>query len=158
MKNNVLLPNRFKKIGWCILIPATLFGIFVIANDYEASWLKAKVFALFYDELFGEEQRFVFVETNITNTLAGVFFITGALLVCFSKEKQEDEFIAAVRLNALLWAVAVNYTLLLLAFLFVYGGAFLTVMIYNMFTVLIIFIARFNFVLYRYTKRLSYEK
>ena len=158
MKNNVLLPNRFKRIGWFVLIPATIFGILIIANDYEASWLKAKVFALFYDELLGETRNFNFIKTNITITLAGTLFIIGALLVCFSKEKQEDEFIAAVRLNALLWAVAVNYILLLLAFIFVYGGSFLTVMIYNMFTVLIIFIARFHYILYRNAKPLSNEK
>ena len=87
-----------------------------------------------------------------------MLFIIGALLVGFSKEKQEDEYIAEVRLNALLWAVLVNYCLLLAAFVFVYGLSFLTVMIYNMFTVLILFIARFHIALYRNAKNISDEK
>jgi hypothetical protein len=70
-------------------------------------------------------------------------------MVGFSKEKNEDEFIANLRLSSLLWAVLVNYGLLLLAFVFVYGFPFLNVMVYNMFTVLIIFIARFNYILHR---------
>ena len=48
-----------------------------------------------------------------------------------------------------MWAVWVNYVLLLLSFIFVYGMGFLHVMIYNMFTVLIIFIGRFNLILFK---------
>ena len=81
-----------------------------------------------------------------------------AMFVGFSKEKREDEFIAKLRLSSLLWAVWVNYVLLLFAFLFVYGTSFLTVMIYNMFTVLIIFIVRFNYILYKNAKSVSDEK
>ena len=51
-------------------------------------------------------------------------FSSGALLVSFSKEKNEDEFITEIRLSSLLWAVCVSYTLLLVAFLFVYGSPF----------------------------------
>jgi len=78
--------------------------------------------------------------------------------VSFSKEKNEDEFIAEIRLSSLLWAVCVSYTLLLVAFLFVYGSPFFEVMIYNMFTVLIIFIVRFNYILYKNTRTVSDEK
>ena len=76
----------------------------------------------------------------------------------FSKEKNEDEFITEIRLSSLLWAVCVSYTLLLVAFLFVYGSPFFEVMIYNMFTVLIIFIVRFNYILYKNTRTVSDEK
>ena len=98
------------------------------------------------------------VETNITNTLIGVLFIAGAMLVAFSREKQEDEFIGKLRLFALLWAVCVNYALLLIAFIFIQGFAFLTVMVYNMFTVLILFITRFNYLLYVNNKMMPVEK
>src|SRR5438034_604935 len=67
---------------------------------------------------------FSFRNTNITNTIVGAGFLIGALLVSFSKEKNEDEFIAEIRLSSLLWAVCVSYTLLLVAFLFVYGSPF----------------------------------
>ena len=71
------------------------------------------------------------------------------MMVGFSKEKNEDEYIANLRLSSLMWAVWVNYVLLLLCFIFVYGMGFLHVMIYNMFTVLIIFIGRFNLILFK---------
>lgn len=158
MSSKLLLPNKFKIIGWCLFIPATILGVILSFTGFEANWIKTTVFAFFSDEIFGKSQSFSFIETNITNTVVGALFILGAIFVGFSKEKREDEFIAKLRLSSLLWAVWVNYILLLLAFLFVYGTAFFTVMIYNMFTVLIIFIVRFNYILYKSTKMVSDEK
>ena len=80
------------------------------------------------------------------------------MLVGFSKEKNEDEFISEIRLSSLLWAVWVSYMLLLIAFLLIYGSPFLEVMVYNMFTILIIFIVRFNFILYKNAKTVQDEK
>ncbi|TKK72047.1 hypothetical protein FC093_03280 [Ilyomonas limi] len=127
-------------------------------NDFNSEWLHAKVFALFMDESINGSKSFTFIDANITNTVVGVLFIAGALMVGFSKEKAEDEFIAELRLSSLLWAVWVNYGLLLFAFLFIYGSAFLNVMLYNMFTVLIIFIIRFHYILYRNNLAIPNEK
>ncbi len=158
MTNKLLLPNRFKMIGWCILVPTAAAGIILSITGYEANWLSSTVFAILNEEAFGESKFFTMIDVNITNTLVGSIFIIGALLVSFSKEKKEDEFIANLRLSSLLWSVWVNYTLLLIAFLFVYGLAFFNVMVYNMFTILIIFIIRFNYILYKSSKSMSDEK
>ncbi len=158
MTTKLLLPNRYKKMGWFILIPATLLGLTVVYNQFGADWLSARVFAIAADGTFGNYKYFSFINTNITNTVIGSLFIIGALLVSFSKEKNEDEFIAELRLSSLLWAVCVSYILLLIAFVLVYGTPFLDVMIYNMFTVLIIFIVRFNYLMYKNSKTITDEK
>ena len=158
MTKKLLLPHRYKQVGWFILIPATILGVLLAVNDFEAEWLHAKVFAFFANEAIGKSKSFDFVDANITNTVVGILFIIGALFVGFSKEKTEDEFIAELRLSSLLWAVWVNYGLLLFAFLFIYGTAFLNIMVYNMFTVLIIFIIRFNYTLYKNTIAITDEK
>lgn len=158
MSSKLLLPNKFKTVGWFLLIPAAITGVILSFTGFEANWFTCKVFAIFNDPIFGKSQMFRFIETDVTNTVVGTVFIIGAIFAGFSKEKTEDEFIAELRLSSLLWAVWVNYILLLLAFLFVYGTAFLTVMIYNMFTVLIIFIVRFNYLLYKNAKTVPDEK
>ncbi len=158
MRHTLLLPNRYKKIGWYILIPATIMGIVLQVTDFEVIPLNAKVFAIFGGGDFGKSRYFSLIYTDLTNTIVGILFIAGALLVCLSKEKKEDEFIANLRQSSLLWAVLVNYILLLFSFAFIYGTAFLTVMLYNMFTVLIIFIARFNYILYSNSKSVADEK
>lgn len=157
MKNELLLPNKFKKLGWFIMIPAMVAGVFLSFYWYEPDWLNVRVFALFNSDL-SQSQFGEFIDDNITNEIVGLLFLTGAFMVAFSKEKKEDEFIAKLRLSSLLWAVCVNYGLLFLAFIFVYGLSFYSMMIYNMFTVLIFFIVRFNYVLYKNSKTLQVEK
>ncbi len=152
MSTPLLLPNKFKKIGWCIFIPAFIAGCILCITDYQAAWLQTKVFAIVNEELFGQSQFFRLIKTNITNTLVGAVFIIGSILVTFSKEKVEDEFISDLRLKSLQWSLLVNNLLLLFAFIFIYGTTFISIMVYNMFTMVLIFIIRFNYILYKNTK------
>lgn len=158
MSKQLLLPNRFKKIGWIILIPATIAGVILAYNEFGSAWLWANVFSIANDGTLEHYRYFSFAKTNITNTVIGALFIIGAMLVSFSKEKNEDEYISELRLSSLLWAVCVSYLLLLIAFLLVYGTPFLDVMVYNMFTILIIFITRFNYLMYKNAKTAADEK
>lgn len=158
MSSKLLLPNKFKIVGWCIFIPAAILGVILAFYLFGAPWLKDKVFAIFGGDPLEKSPLFGFIDANVTNTVVGVLFIVGAILVGFSKEKREDECIAELRLSSLLWAVWVNHILLLLAFLFVYDFDFIQVMIYNMFTVMIIFIVRFNYILYKNSKVALDEK
>lgn len=158
MSSELLLPNKYKLIGWCILIPATIVGLILSIKDMETFRFNSKALAIVNEPLMSSTEFFKVINGNITPTIVGILFIAGAMMVGFSKEKKEDEFIAKVRLSSLLWAVWVNYFLLFLSFLFVYGFSFITVMMYNMFTVLIIFIFRFNYILYKSSKSASDEK
>ena len=158
MSSKLLFPNRYKMIGWCLLIPVTIIGIILIVTDFDGLRLKANVYSFFGDDVSGKLQTFSFIHTNITNTVIGILFIIASILVGFSREKKEDEFISNLRLSSLLWAVLVNYALLVFFFAFVYGESFYYVMLYNMFTIMIIFIVRFNYILYRNTKSVSDEE
>ncbi len=158
MSTQLLLPNRYKKIGWLILVPATILGLILAFNEFSYDWFWARVFSIANEGTEDHSQYFTIRNTNITNTVVGSLFIIGAMLVSFSKEKIEDEFIAELRLSSLLWAVCVSNILLLIAFVLVYGTPFFDVMVYNMFTVLIIFIIRFNYLMYKKSKTVSDEK
>jgi hypothetical protein len=101
MKGSLLLPNSYKKLGWILFIPMLILSIFVIATDYQAPWLHAKVFALSSGFIFDEKARNgMFIDVELLNTILGVFFIIGALLVGFSKEKNEDEFMRILQSNS----------------------------------------------------------
>ena len=158
MKTKLLLPHKFKKPGWILLIPTTLFGLYIIFSDFEFDFLNARVFTLYSNEILGESVTMGFVKTNLTLTVTGIIFIISAFFVAFSREKTEDEFIARIRLESLLWATYINYGILLFCFLFFYDFGFFYVMIFNMFTILLIFIIRFQYLLYRAKKSLSHEK
>lgn len=146
MKLKFLFPNKFKKIGWLILIPSAIIGLVVLIYEYEPSFLDFNVPAIFVDEIILSDSKRLFgiVNNNILNEILGILIIISSLLVAFSNEKLDDEYISKIRLESLVWAVYVNYGILLFSFLFIYDFSFLWVMIFNMFTVLLFFIIRFN--------------
>ena len=158
MKLNYLFPHKYKRIGWIILITAVLLGLFTLITNYEPYLLEFNVPAIFAEKLFGENEYFKMINNNILNEILGVLIIVSGLFVAFSKEKLEDELISKIRLESLVWAVFLNYAVLLLAIIFIYDMPFFWVMIFNMFTILIFFIIRFNWQIYRLKNAADYEE
>lgn len=158
MKTKFLFPNHYKRLGWILLVPSSVLGILIIFFDYTFDFLNSQVFTIYTNGFGGEETIMGLFKGNYANTIVGILFLIGAILVAFSKEKQEDEFIAKTRLESLVWATYVNYSVLAFCMLFFFNLEFLMVMIFNMFTVLIFFILRFYYILYKTNKSLSHEK
>jgi len=159
METKLLFPNQFKRIGWVVLIPSTILGILILFFNLKFKFLDLRTFTFYNKEIFADSATILgFVRVNFTVTLIGILFLLGAIFVAFSKEKIEDEFIAKTRMESLLWAVYVNYAILILCFLFIFGFEFLDVMIFNMFTILIIFISRYYYILNKAKKTLRQEK
>lgn len=146
MNSNYLLPNKFKNIGWWVLVPSAIFGVISLLTDFEPDIFNFDLPALFINDfnLFGDRRLFGMVNNNFLNEIVGVLIIISSLCVAFSKEKLEDEYISKIRLDSLVWAVYLNYAILLFSFLCIYDLSFLYVMIFNMFTVLVFFMIRFN--------------
>ena len=158
MKLNYLFPNKFKKIGWFILIPSTILGLVTLMFEYQPSFLDFKLPAIFISELFGDIKLFGMVTNNILNDIIGILIIISSLFIAFSKERSEDEYISKIRLESLVWAVYVNYGILLVSFLIIYDSSFLWVMLFNMFTILIFFIVRFHWQISKLKKSANYEE
>lgn len=131
MKTNYLLLNKYKKFGWVLFLTGIIIGVFLQIFDSTED-----IFNLDLINNFG----FEFLDEIIS-----ILIIIGGLLVGFSKEKIEDEFIHKLRHESLVWAIILNYIILFLTVIFIYEGDFFTVLVYNMFTPLIFFIVRFNF-------------
>ena len=144
MNTKFLFPSTYKKWGWIILIPAAILGVVDLFMHWEPAFFDWHVPAIYTNEIMGKTSYFSWIDTNVLNEILAVLVIVGSILVAFSKQRNEDEFISKIRLESLVWATYVNYIVLLLAFLFVYEMGFLWVMIFNMFTILLFFIIRFN--------------
>jgi len=97
---SILLPYSYKKTGWwiliisAILIPAVLYYIghilpYNMGNVMERS---------------ADRQAFIRLYVNVCRIMAPIPYI-GILLVCLSKEKQEDEFIRHIRVRILAFFV-----------------------------------------------------
>jgi hypothetical protein len=149
MKSTLLIAHRWKVLGWILSVPAFLYGVYYLATDCPEGlmvtlpdWLSR----LMWIEQFMSNKTPVTL--SLLDEVISLTLLVGLLLLTFSREKTEDEWIQRVRLESLQWAVLAN-SLLLMAFIVVaHGTPFLTVMVYNMFTPLLIFVARFHYVLH----------
>lgn len=155
METKFLISHKFRKIGWILLIPSLVLGMLVLFDNFSLSILDGRMFTI-YDSgagpLTDDKQTlpwFRIIDVNFTQTIVGIFNIIVLLLIAFSKERVEDEFISKMRLEALVKATYVNYGLLIFCFIFFYNLDFLMVMIFNIFTILIFFIIFFNYSVYQ---------
>ena len=142
MLSKILLPYKFQKFGWTFLLP---FAVLLFANIYsyfEMSWLTI-------EGLKVGGGLFNIFDKNFTKELALTGVFISLFLIAFSKEKEEDEYIQKLRLDSLLLAYYIHTFILIVGTFVFYGFGFLEFMAYNMFTIQLIFIGRFRWVLYR---------
>ncbi|MDH5415602.1 MAG: hypothetical protein OEW87_15805 [Flavobacteriaceae bacterium] len=150
METNYLLPHKYKNFGWALFILGLLAGIVLIFSDYEVDALNINVISIYSEPFMNNDNGyFKIIENSIVDEIIALFIIIGGLLVGFSKEKVEDEFIYKLRKDSLVWAIIFNYAVLMLAIAFVYEFTFFHVLVFNMFTPLLFFVFRFNFLKYR---------
>ncbi len=158
MKTNYLFSNRYKKVGWLLFIPGLILGIVFLICQSDINLFNFKVFSIAEQAIFNEATFFSISENNVLDEISSILIIVGALLIAFSKEKSEDEFISKIRLESLVWATYINYVILLLTIIFVFDMTFLWVLVFNMFTLLIFFLIRFNWALNKSRNQISDEE
>ena len=159
MKTNYLFPNSFKKSSG-ILFVISLLGIIlipIINKDGNVIQLQSNVFAILYDEAL-KTRSMSWIKDDIFPELIGIILILSGLIFAFSKEKMEDEMISKIRVESLVWAIYINYAVLLFCIIFIYGLSFFSVMVYNMFTLILFFIIRFHWMLYKNDKIYNHEE
>ena len=143
MKNKFLLPEKFRQIGW-----VTFFLFFVLGIATEYSGFNIPGFYFVNAES---------IKYDLTNELAFAGTIIGLLMIAFARHINEDELISKVRLESWQWAVIINYAILIILNFTFYDFGFLFVIIYNVFTLLLVYIIRFYYSLYLLTKNLIDE-
>jgi hypothetical protein len=153
MISKFLLPHIFKIIGWVIFIPSFILGILWTAAGFEFK-VNSPVFALWADN----GQFFTIISQDIYNEIIAVPLLISLMFISFAREKNEDEYLTRIRLESLTWSIYVNTSILILSWIFIFGGGFYNIMVYNMFTVLILFIVKFYSILYKNKKQLENEK
>ena len=135
MQTNYLLPNKYKKFGWLLFLLGIITGGILQISDGKTD---------IFDIGLINDLGFEFLDEIIS-----ILIIIGGMLVVFTKEKIEDEFIHKLRHESLVWAIILNYVILLLTIVFVYEMNFFMVLVYNMFTPIIFFIIRFYFLKFK---------
>ncbi len=159
MKTHFLFPRQFRILGLLLFIPSLITAIILrfIDYDFEQS-LQTKVFAIFDNGIMGDTTFLTVIENPVADEILLILLIVGGLLAGFSKLRNEDELIAQIRYESLVWAVYFNFGVMIFATLFVYGTFYFDVLTANVFTLLFFFLIRFHLMLYRLNKSASDEE
>jgi L-asparagine transporter-like permease len=132
-----------------------LASIFKLDID---KYLNIKVFAIYQESIGQKPGFFKIIEDSFSYELITILIILGGLFICFSKLKNEDEYTSKIRYESLVWATYFNYFLILFFTLFLYGMPFLNVIVYNVYTLLIFFMIRFHYLIYKLNKTSNDEE
>ncbi|MFN8345680.1 MAG: hypothetical protein U0X91_11780 [Spirosomataceae bacterium] len=154
MYTHLLLPNRYKRIGWIIFVPCLILTILSILQlDPSVSFFDGDhILSKWTTIRVAEKGTLAALFDESSNDLAGEILMTltalGFFFVAFSRERTDDEWIMRVRLESLLWAFYVHLGGFLLSVWFSYSLAFYAFLSWNMLTAPLVFLARFHWIVY----------
>lgn len=143
-----------------MILFVVLFTLIQFEIDFRSIFDNVPVFAIWDNGILGggDKEFFFLTHENLEFEIISTLAIIGLLFVAFSKQKNEDEFVMKIRLDALLWATYFHYIILLVSLFTVYGLGFMHVLIANMFALLVIFILGFYYLLFLNLKTLHNEE
>jgi hypothetical protein len=143
-----LFNNKWKGIsGWVFYVSIPI-GIYLLFTDQFESLMRIKVFSLFfYDTIFITSQTeniigstgFRWIENGFLDEILTFIIIVSGIIHSFCKEKIEDELISKIRMDSLVMSLYINYGVLIFFNFFVYGLSYFYVMVFHLFTILILF-------------------
>ena len=156
-----LLSHRLKLPAAIIFYLSLGAGaVIYFGNSGELSnWLELECWvpALVNDDLTSESSGF-WIKNNIVDELLSLIILGSGLVLVFSKEKTEDEYTSLLRSTSLQWAIIVNTLLVLLATFTIYGLAYFNFMVIQLFSLLLLFNLRFQYMLFRHYSSLSHDE
>ena len=148
-KQNFLLPYKFGKIGWFILIPFTLLGLFImITGGTDVS----------LGRFFSATGNYKAIESQILNNITIIGLIVGLIFTSCSRCKYEDEMISSIRLDSLLLAMYISIIVLIIEVLCLYGNNFYEFLIYQMFILPLVFLITFKVKLWQLNRKIDDEE
>ena len=139
MKSHLLFPRYFRPIGFLLAIPGLVLGYLFLFEHYTIPGFGPPPIP---NGMLGRLNTY-------TNELALTLVVLGLMFIAFSKVKLEDELTAYIRLNALYWAILINYLMMLARIIFQWLFGDFNYTDANLIMPLIIFILRFYYLLYR---------
>uniref|UniRef100_A0A832DJ75 Uncharacterized protein n=1 Tax=Ignavibacterium album TaxID=591197 RepID=A0A832DJ75_9BACT len=131
-----LLPHKINFVGIVLFLLGLVAAYLRFYAGLKPSYLTVPVFAVYSS--FLETKTFQIITNNISEEIAALLLLIGLLAINFSKEAIENEKVNSIRLLSFASSVLLNTIILILCVLFIYGFAFVNVLMFNMFSQLLI--------------------
>jgi hypothetical protein len=146
----MLLPYKFKMIGWVLLIPGWILAILSLFEK-NLVFLNAKILAVY--SYYLSTKTFVWITNNFQDEIATTLLSLGFLFIITAKEKNYDANLRDIKLKSFFIALLVNSLLIVLLSWTVFGLAYLKVLPFHLFSFQIIFLLVHTFL--RIGKKMS---
>lgn len=143
LKSNLLLSHKFKPVGLLLILPGVFLLILRFYFDEKPSFFDIETFAFYSTYL--ETKYFSIIENHFTEELGGVLLFLGLAFISLSKEKIEKPEYIDLRLKSFLITFLLTYLLIILGILFVYGIAFIKIVLFGMVLQSLIYIILFRY-------------
>ena len=155
MKSIYLFPNKLKIPALVIFIISSI--LFIPSYQDNFFDISTTVFSFSAEYPFGQPMYFTTLNDEISSEIVTTFFLISGIILAFSKEKIEDEFILSIRFKSLVQATYFTYTMTLFFVLFTYGLSFMSLISLLIFLHLILLNFFYYSKLFIYKKQFSYE-
>ncbi|MCQ2257685.1 MAG: hypothetical protein MJZ41_06785 [Bacteroidaceae bacterium] len=173
MRKNYFFAPVFKKIGWAMFIPSVIIIIMGLCGcemvDTIADALSGgKVFSVIpidSTDMFAVEgapsiggMTFFVDNESWLDEIVFVFAMMSVIFIGFASEKEEDECMLELRTKSLMWSVKVYGCFFIAGVMLIYGFPFVKFVIVMPLILFVLYIAKFNYELYKFRKEASDEE
>lgn len=141
------LSNIWKTIGVIISLLAVFLNVLFFITDFQ---LTIPVFAL--SAYFMEHKMLATFPTNVSDEIILLLYLIGLALTVFSKEKNENQEMLTLKYTSFIKAAMINTVFLILSVLFIYGGSFVGILVFNFISTFIFYQVLFYLAKYRMEK------
>ncbi|WP_419700322.1 hypothetical protein [Mucilaginibacter sp. NFX135] len=150
MKSRFLFPYKSRFIGYVLIF--AYFPVMIAKKLFYHGYMDHGV------HINPPENPSLFTPDHAFNVMATLVVTVGLLLLAFSKEKFEDEQIIQLRLDSLQWTMYFTYILFILIVIFANSIVLVHVVGINLWLLLVFFIVRFRWVIFRLNQSVKAEK
>lgn len=148
-----MLPYYFKPVGLILILPGAFLLILRFYFEIKPAIFDIQTFA-FYSTYLGSKY-FTVIDNHFTEEIGGALLFLGLAFIALSKERDEKPEYNIFRLKSFLITSFVMYIYLLLSILFVFGLAFIKIILFGLVIQSLIYILVFKWFLYSTKKNSS---
>lgn len=149
MKKSYLLPVGFKKAGLWMVVPFLVLSVLCLCDS--DALVNVCVNAT-VPAVTCHKGWFCMTETALIEEIAMLGLLASLVFIALSREQDEDEMTAHIRMQSFVWSTWATSIVLALGILFVYDLEFLTFMFLTMYLYLMLYIVKFNLAMHRERK------
>lgn len=140
-----------------MLVPFAVIYVLTLCDVIDDYLISFPTLCLAIDKYSTHSNGLTWESQGMLMEMSLAMVMIALMLICFSREKEEDEMIATLRFQSFAWAVKLNAVLLIIGTWIIFGGLYLYFIIFCLFSIFVLYIGRFEYELYQ-LRRLSHEE